>query len=103
MAESGAGINAAYAIPKRALDEWLRLAAELEEAGTVPCRTSDPEAWWPDPKQMDDDMTQEAIADCYRCPVREACAAYAIAARENDGIWGGLLPAERQQSRRAAA
>ncbi len=36
-----------WAIPPEALTEWLGLAAALEEAGTVPCRTGDAEAWWP--------------------------------------------------------
>lgn len=33
---------------------------------------------------------------CQSCDVREQCLAYAIAAREKHGIWGGKLPHERR-------
>ena len=38
-------------------------------------------------------MAEKAV--CGRCPVREACLAYALDARELWGIWGGLDPEER--------
>ncbi len=76
--------------------EWLRLAAVLEEAGAVPCRQSDPEAWWPDRKQLDSPSTRTGVAGCWRCPAREACLAYAVAADEREGVWGATLPDERR-------
>lgn len=33
---------------------------------------------------------------CRRCPVREACLAYALDAGEPSGIWGGLAVEERR-------
>ena len=45
--------RAAWAIPPEALQEWLSLAALVDEIGAVPCRTSDPEAWWPDRTEVD--------------------------------------------------
>jgi WhiB family transcriptional regulator, redox-sensing transcriptional regulator len=37
-----------------------------------------------------------AKAVCARCQVRELCAAYALAAREPYGTWGGLSETERR-------
>jgi WhiB family transcriptional regulator, redox-sensing transcriptional regulator len=39
----------------------------------------------------------EAKAVCARCPVRSQCAAYALAAEEAHGIWGGFTEAERRR------
>jgi len=48
----------------------------------------------------------EAKAICARCPVRDACLAYALDSREMFGIWGGLNEDERRallrQRRRAS-
>lgn len=50
------------------------------------------------------DFTQEAEAKavCARCPVREACLAYAVETRQPDGVWGGLNEQERLALARAA-
>jgi hypothetical protein len=93
----------AWAIPPQARTEWLRLSALVDEIGAVPCRTSDPEAWWPDKKHMDAPATRMAVQGCWRCPAREACLDYAVAANEREGVWGGLLPSERRESGRTAA
>lgn len=34
---------------------------------------------------------------CRRCPARDECAAWAIATRQPDGVWGGLTPKERRR------
>jgi WhiB family transcriptional regulator, redox-sensing transcriptional regulator len=41
---------------------------------------------------------REAVAKaiCVRCPVRVECLEYALATRENHGIWGGLNEMERR-------
>jgi WhiB family redox-sensing transcriptional regulator len=41
---------------------------------------------------------REAVAKaiCVRCPVRAECLEYALAVRENHGIWGGLNEMERR-------
>ena len=93
----------AWVIPPKALAEWLRLAAVLEEAGAVPCRTSDAEAWWPDRKQLDGPAARMAVAACWRCPAREPCGAYALAAGEREGIWAGMLPEERREMQKTTA
>lgn len=93
----------AWAIPPKGLTKWLTLAAVIEEAGSVPCRESDAEAWWPDKRTADAPSTRMAVQGCWRCPAREACLAYAVAANEREGVWGGTLPAERRQAQRADA
>lgn len=92
-----------WAIPPTALNEWLTLAARVDEMGAVPCQTSDPEAWWPDRKEVDDFPARMALDACSVCAAREACLAYAVAADEREGIWGGTLPAERRRVRLSAA
>lgn len=42
----------------------------------------------------------EAVECCNACPVREACLSYSLRhghTKDSDGIWGGLLPAQRRQ------
>jgi WhiB family redox-sensing transcriptional regulator len=38
----------------------------------------------------------QAKSYCGRCPAKNACALYAVAANEEAMIWGGLTPAERE-------
>ncbi len=92
-----------WLIPGTAQQEWLRLAGIVESAGPVLCQTSDPEAWWPDRLKVDELPARMALDACSVCPAREPCAAYAVAADARDGIWGGLLPAERRAHRFPAA
>ncbi len=63
----------------------------------VPYRTSDAEAWWPDRKQEDAPSSRMAVRACWRCPARTACLDFALAADERFGVWGELLPDERQE------
>jgi WhiB family redox-sensing transcriptional regulator len=42
-----------------------------------------------------------AVAICLECPVREECLAHAIEHREDEGIWGGRTPAQREKIRKA--
>jgi WhiB family transcriptional regulator, redox-sensing transcriptional regulator len=60
------------------------------------CVTTDPEIFFP----PTDNLAAEARAICAQCPVRRNCLAYAIAADEPFGIWGGLEPQERRTLRR---
>jgi WhiB family redox-sensing transcriptional regulator len=45
----------------------------------------------------DGGSVQGARRVCQRCEVRAACLEYALAARIDDGVWGGATPRERQQ------
>lgn len=40
---------------------------------------------------------------CQNCDVMADCLAYALAAREQDGMWGGLTPTERRRLIRVAS
>jgi len=48
------------------------------------------------PPQGDIATAAAAKAVCALCPVRPECRQYALAAREEFGIWGGLDAAERE-------
>ena len=73
----------------------LRLAeAELGEwTGHAICTDADPEIFPPPGKSG-----ASARQICSRCPVRADCLAYALAAEEEFGIWGGLDQNERRTS-----
>jgi len=55
------------------------------------CRGTDPALFY-DPHPA---AVAAAKTICAACPVRVACAAHAIAAGEEYGVWGGLAPDER--------
>jgi WhiB family redox-sensing transcriptional regulator len=75
--------------------EFLRtsLPAWASEAA---CLAHDPEAWFGDLTSQ-----QHAKAICADCPVRVSCLAHALTEGEDEGVWGGLDPAERRTLRRA--
>ncbi len=37
---------------------------------------------------------------CATCPVRDQCLDWALATRQEDGVWGGLTDSERRRLRR---
>jgi len=43
-----------------------------------------------------------AKAVCADCPVQDLCLKFAMAAPEQDGVWGGLTDKERRRMRQAA-
>ncbi len=72
-------------------NDWRALAA---------CKGVDPELFFSSDDIADkrDRTERESVAKgvCASCSVRGACLAYAIAAGERYGIWGGLNPQERR-------
>jgi WhiB family redox-sensing transcriptional regulator len=46
---------------------------------------------------VSDEDAEEAKAVCASCTVRQACLEYALAAREREGVWGGLTERERRR------
>ena len=60
------------------------------------CADEDPEIFFP----PNDDPAVQARRICGQCPVRDECLAYALEAREEFGIWGGLDPNERRNLKR---
>lgn len=85
----------AWAVPAVAAGEWLALQLALVVADRPPVCAEQPELWWS--AAVDDQ--ELAVFGCSRCPVRSECAAYAGAASEPYGIWGGLKPRDRWATR----
>lgn len=80
-----------WVIPPGAVEEWAALDEALTGAEAA-CQAH-PEAWW------EPGSAETAKAACGRCPVRVECLAYALAADERFGVWGGLGPEERRAKR----
>lgn len=60
------------------------------------CRGSDITLFFP----TTDDEAGPGKAICASCPVRELCLEWALATRQDDGVWGGLTDTERRRLRR---
>lgn len=63
------------------------------------CRTVDTALFFP----ASDADAGAAKAVCATCPVREPCLLFALANREEQGVWGGLTDTERRRMRRRRA
>lgn len=61
------------------------------------CLGTDPEAFFPE--QTLDSTLMAAKRTCANCEIRSECAEWAIK-HEEAGLWGGLMPKERQRIRR---
>ncbi len=68
-------------------DDWRRDAA---------CRDLDTDIFFP----VTDEEAGPAREICASCPVREQCLEFALATRQDDGVWGGLTETERRRLRR---
>lgn len=61
------------------------------------CRDADPELFFPvGSAGFAAEQAGQAKRLCGRCPVRPQCLAYALAARQFFGIWGGYDEEERR-------
>jgi len=64
------------------------------------CRDEDPELFFPVGTQGPArDQIARARAVCGRCPVTAECLRWALAAGQDEGIWGGLTPEQRRAMR----
>jgi len=72
---------------QRSLENWRRQSA---------CRDTDPNLFFPNT----DAEAGAAKAVCAECPVRQECLEYAVATRQDDGVWGGLDETQRRRLRR---
>ena len=80
---------------RRAAPDLERMLLDLRGKGL--CMT-EPDRWYPEKGGT----TKEAKKVCQRCPVREPCLDYAMAAGERYGVWGGLSERERRKLRKEA-
>lgn len=60
------------------------------------CRDEDTNIFFP----VTDEDAGPAKAICAVCPVREECLEFALATRQEDGVWGGMTETERRRLRR---
>jgi WhiB family redox-sensing transcriptional regulator len=60
------------------------------------CRDADVNTFFP----TTDEEAEPAKAICATCPVRLECLEFALATRQEDGVWGGLTETERRRVRR---
>jgi WhiB family redox-sensing transcriptional regulator len=93
MVPSDVAPTSAQLVRTGAEDAWRELLQALDRHGPVPCQSGDPEWWWPVRTPLP--RAAPAVAACRRCGAQRACLAYALAADERFGIWGGTLPEER--------
>lgn len=56
----------------------------------------DPNLWYPDPPRVEQ-KSREAKIICQGCPVKLACADWALLHREIAGVWGGLSAEDRKR------
>src|SRR3954452_19639846 len=88
-----------WPVPPREAAQWLGLRDALEQGGQGPCQTTDAEAWWPDARDAHGPAARMALDACRQCEAAGPCLAYALAADQRYGIWGGTLPQDRQAIR----
>ena len=89
----GIGSWSAGIVPEGGVDEWRQLQAVLASlAPLLPVCAADPETWQ---APASSPRTAEAIEWCQGCPARAECRAYAVAAGEREGVWGGTTPVDR--------
>jgi WhiB family redox-sensing transcriptional regulator len=65
------------------------------------CREHYPDLWFPEAGlgHANDWRTPKAL--CRTCPLVSPCLEYALATRQDYGVWGGTTERERRELRRA--
>ncbi|RKS77589.1 transcription factor WhiB [Motilibacter peucedani] len=93
------GPGALWELGQDAASAWLALAKALEVSGPTPCEAADARLWFPEGngQRLASQAAREA---CGGCLARAECLAFALAADERHGIWGGLDVDERRELRR---
>ena len=75
---------------------YLQLQDAIAKSPIIPpCQITDPDLWYGSEDEATATRYKEAKKMCSYCPAIQACATYAIEARELYGVWGGLSPLER--------
>ena len=66
------------------------------------CQSTDPELFFATGQNGESQaLTAAAKRICRGCPVRTQCLEFALAARLEHGVWGGLTEEERRSLRRS--
>jgi WhiB family redox-sensing transcriptional regulator len=86
--------------PSLTVQGILRQRRTPEWRAVGSCRDSDANLFYPVGRGRDAlEQAEEAKAICRGCPSREPCLAFALATRQELGIWGGTAPEDRRQLR----
>src|SRR3954447_58046 len=62
------------------------------------CATAAPDAWFP---RSGGNIPLSVLRVCAACPVRQACACYAVESGDEYGVWAGLDPLDLLDLRQA--
>jgi WhiB family transcriptional regulator, redox-sensing transcriptional regulator len=79
-----------------ALTDIALEAAQEGWRAQAACRDADVNVFFP----PTDEEAGPAKAICAACPVRVECLEFALATRQEDGVWGGMTEIERRRLRR---
>jgi WhiB family transcriptional regulator, redox-sensing transcriptional regulator len=86
-------LNAMVAVSQASTD-WREFAG---------CRSAEPELFFPvSAAGQSLDQAERAKAVCAVCTVRRECLQFALATRQDYGVWGGMSEQERHQDRTAS-
>jgi hypothetical protein len=83
--------------PAADLAEFTALFNARSQA-VLPCNGGAEEWWSNNPR-----LQARAATLCLACSLLLPCRAYALAAGEKAGVWGGMTPLDRKRLRRHAA
>lgn len=72
-------------------------AEPLDWRDEAACWGADPDLFFPEPHQS----AEPAREICAECTVTAECLGYALRSHIGFGVWGGMSPDERRQTRRA--
>lgn len=72
-------------------------APEMDWSDWAACRSEDPELFFPHP--TDEATAMAAKSVCQVCPVMDECLSWALATRQEFGVWGGMTEKERHKRR----
>lgn len=97
-------VSRALRIFSRSKDQWhlwLELQSAIDNAPEITPCTNFPDLFFGDSAAgaAHTDIRQ-AKALCQVCPITNECLTYAIEAKEEWGVWGGLSTQERKRLRR---
>ena len=62
--------------------------------GTQLCSSYSTDIFYPE--EYKDESVAQAKSICNDCWMKDKCLSFALAKRENEGVWGGTTPRERR-------
>lgn len=62
------------------------------------CAGLNPRIWFPDPKDEEGNAIAKSV--CVICPSQQPCLEFALATKQDEGVWGGVSEDDRRRLRR---